>query len=101
MRIHLGIFIGYLVAYFFYCLNASIESFDNPYKENQDGIEEPDNKQTWCRYKIFDNLFLSLTQMADLALIILFVYLSVNFSAPLSEEYRKKFLLIFQKNELD
>ena len=37
----------------------------------------------------------------SLCMLILFIYLSVSFSVPMSDEYRTKFLLLFQKNDLD
>ena len=56
MRIHLFIFVIYLVAYLFFCLNATFESFFNP--DSEDGT--PEDEQTYCRYKITDNVFFAL-----------------------------------------
>ena len=36
----------------------------------------------------------------SLCMLILFIYLSVSFSVPMSDEFRTRFLLLFQKNDL-
>ena len=37
----------------------------------------------------------------SLAMIVLFTYLSVKYSVPLSDDYRTNFLLLFQRDDLD
>ena len=95
MQIHLYIFVTYLVAYLVFCVNATIETFSNPYEDG-----EPVNNQNYCRYKITDYVFFAVCQMMSLAMLILFIYLSVSFSAPVSDEYRTKVLLLFHKKDL-
>lgn len=104
MRVHLWIFGSYLVGYLLFILNSSIEAFTNPIEQDQTqepSVSKPRNVQNYCRSEILNNFFMALIQISNLALIILFIYLSVNFSTPLSEEYRTKFLLLFQKRGLD
>ena len=96
MRVHLYIFVSYLLAYIIFIVNATLESFVNPYVD-----DTPSDVQNYCRYKITDQFFFMICQVMSLLMLILFIYLSVNFSIPLSDDYRTKFLLLFQKNDLD
>ena len=57
MRIHLYIFVTYLVAYVIICINATFEGFTNPY--DRDG--QPKNTQNYCRYKVSDYFFFAFT----------------------------------------
>ena len=96
MCIHLTIFICYLTADLCYILNAAI--WYSQEDLNDQGY--PENGQDYCRYKILKQVFLFLCQIADLFMMILLSYLSVKFSMPMQDDYKTKFLLLFQKENL-
>ena len=97
MCIHLTIFICYLTADFCYIVNGAI--WYSHEDLNDKGY--PENDQVYCRYKITNQVFLFLCQICDLFMIILLSYLSVKFSVPLQDDYKTKFLLLFQKENLN
>ena len=73
MCIHITIFSCYLCADFCYILNAAIW-FSN---ETLDDQGHPANDQVYCRFKITNQFFLFTCQIADISMLILFIYLSV------------------------
>ena len=60
---------------------------------------EEDDLYANCLVLMVDQSLYSLFTLANYILIILFTYLSVKFSEPI-EDYRDKFLLMFQTNDL-
>ena len=73
MCIHITIFSCYLCADICYILNAAIW-YSN---ETLDEKGHPANEVVYCRFKIMNQVLLFTCQIADLSMLILFIYLSV------------------------
>ena len=58
------------------------------------------NTRAFCRAYASQEFFINLMLLGSFSMIVLFIFLSVKFSEPL-RDYRKKFLLLFQTNNLD
>ena len=90
IALHLVIFIVYILAYFAACISFFMII------NAADGL---DFKRE-CRAVASEQIISVVGNSMNIALTILFIYLSVKFSAPLSD-YQEKFLLIFQTSHLD
>ena len=100
MQIHLYIFIIYLISYVIFDLNATLEAFMNPYEKDEEGNLIDFDYENYCRYMIADKVLFALCQASNIALMTLFIYLSVKFSTPVNDDYRSKFMLLFNKEDL-
>ena len=88
MQVHLYIFIIYLTSYVMFDVNATLEAFMNPYEHDEQGELIDFNYNNYCRYIIADKVLFALCQASNIALLALFIYLSVKFSTPVNDDYR-------------
>ena len=89
MALHLIVFVLYIVSYFAACIFYTLQL----------GATDQMAYEQMCRRVSSYYISVAVMGYSSIALELLFVYLSVKFSAPL-DDYRKQFLLIFQASNL-
>ena len=72
----------------FYMIAVSFNTVETHFKKEEDLLQE-------CRYFIVANFFYVLTQIVNLAILILTTYMSAKFSQPLTN-FGQSFLLVYQ-----